>query len=232
MSNKIQIKRGAGAPASGLLDVGELGWDTTNKKLYVGNGSNSNATVIHNGGPVGATGKIGATGYKGSTGATGTNGTRGATGTTGNRGATGSRGATGARGATGYRGATGVTGATGSAGPGFTKTLLWTNSKPTSTFGGQTVSIPTMGNYKKALVCFNNNVSKMVQVGHYSGYYTFGNIYSDVQAYFYTVTRDINATSSGVFIGDAYYRFANGGYDAYNNDLLIPLYIYGVNEIS
>lgn len=40
MANKIQIRRGSGAPAMGVLDVGELGWDITNKKLYVGNGIN------------------------------------------------------------------------------------------------------------------------------------------------------------------------------------------------
>lgn len=42
--NKIQIKRGSGAPGPGVLDVGELGWDTTNKKLYVGNKSSSSTT--------------------------------------------------------------------------------------------------------------------------------------------------------------------------------------------
>ena len=37
MANKIQIKRGAGAPSPGILDDGELGWDIINKELYVGN---------------------------------------------------------------------------------------------------------------------------------------------------------------------------------------------------
>ena len=34
MANKIQLKRGPGAPAVGALDVGEPGFDLTNKKLY------------------------------------------------------------------------------------------------------------------------------------------------------------------------------------------------------
>lgn len=47
MVNKIQIKRGSGAPAVGALDVGELGWDKINKKLYVGNGTNNPSTQIN-----------------------------------------------------------------------------------------------------------------------------------------------------------------------------------------
>lgn len=39
MSNKIQIKRGSKAPGNGVLDVGELGYDTVNKAFYIGNGS-------------------------------------------------------------------------------------------------------------------------------------------------------------------------------------------------
>jgi hypothetical protein len=45
--NKIQIKRGSEKPDAGVLDEGELGWDKKNKKLYVGNGDNSNATLIN-----------------------------------------------------------------------------------------------------------------------------------------------------------------------------------------
>ena len=36
MSNIIKIKRGAGKPANGVLKAGELGFDTTNKDLYIG----------------------------------------------------------------------------------------------------------------------------------------------------------------------------------------------------
>lgn len=36
MANKIIIKNGAGAPPSDALDVAELGFDTTNKKVYIG----------------------------------------------------------------------------------------------------------------------------------------------------------------------------------------------------
>ena len=34
MANKIQIKLGTDAPKTGVLDIGEPGWDITNKKLY------------------------------------------------------------------------------------------------------------------------------------------------------------------------------------------------------
>jgi hypothetical protein len=36
MANIIQIKRGNGPPNPGDLKVGELGWDRTNKTLYIG----------------------------------------------------------------------------------------------------------------------------------------------------------------------------------------------------
>ena len=36
MSNTIQIKRGAGVPPDGSLAPYELGYDTSNNKLYIG----------------------------------------------------------------------------------------------------------------------------------------------------------------------------------------------------
>lgn len=39
MSNKIIIKHGNSKPEKGVLNVAELGWDTMNKLLYVGNGN-------------------------------------------------------------------------------------------------------------------------------------------------------------------------------------------------
>ena len=36
MANKIIIKNGSGAPPSGSLAVAELGFDKTNKKVYIG----------------------------------------------------------------------------------------------------------------------------------------------------------------------------------------------------
>ena len=116
MANKIQIKRGAGAPAYGVLDAGEPGWDTTNKALYIGNGTNAYATKIANSGAVGAKGPTGSQGPTGYTGATGSKGSKGYTGATGPTGSVGTKGATGARGNTGPTGDTGYTGATGSQG--------------------------------------------------------------------------------------------------------------------
>ena len=48
IKNKIQLKRGEGAPSKGLLDVGEPGYDSKNKRLYVGNGLDVDATAIPN----------------------------------------------------------------------------------------------------------------------------------------------------------------------------------------
>ena len=43
MSNKIIIKNGLSAPGLGVLDVAELGWDKSGKRLYVGAGSDEEA---------------------------------------------------------------------------------------------------------------------------------------------------------------------------------------------
>ena len=45
MGNVIQIKRGAGKPSNGTLANGELGFDTTNKYLYIGNSSKNTIPV-------------------------------------------------------------------------------------------------------------------------------------------------------------------------------------------
>ena len=116
MANKIQIRRGSSAPSYGALDVGELGWDKTNKILYVGNGTNAYATKIANGGPIGATGSQGTTGLKGATGSMGVTGPTGDTGYTGATGPTGSQGPRGDTGPTGYTGNTGATGPQGAQG--------------------------------------------------------------------------------------------------------------------
>lgn len=46
MSFKFQIKRGNQAPSSGSLDIGEFGYDSTNKKVYIGNGPALNANGV------------------------------------------------------------------------------------------------------------------------------------------------------------------------------------------
>jgi hypothetical protein len=48
IKNKIQLKRGPGAPSKGLLDVGEPGYDSKNKRLYIGNGVGNAPTAIPN----------------------------------------------------------------------------------------------------------------------------------------------------------------------------------------
>jgi hypothetical protein len=46
MAFKLKIKRGTSAPSNTALDVAELGFDTTGKKLYVGNGSGVAASGV------------------------------------------------------------------------------------------------------------------------------------------------------------------------------------------
>lgn len=127
MANKIQIKRGAGAPAPGILANGELGWNTTGKLLYIGDGSS--ITMLEGNGPIGSIGINGDIGATGATGAKGATGPKGATGATGAQGSVGSNGSAGTAGSKGPTGATGTKGATGAKGTNGAKaTLLWTNS--------------------------------------------------------------------------------------------------------
>lgn len=42
MANKIIIKNGAGAPGNGVLSTAELGFDTQNKRLYIGDSESTN----------------------------------------------------------------------------------------------------------------------------------------------------------------------------------------------
>lgn len=45
ITNKIQVKRGAGKPAPEVLDEGELGYDTEGKILYIGNKEGDHSQV-------------------------------------------------------------------------------------------------------------------------------------------------------------------------------------------
>jgi hypothetical protein len=46
MAFKLKIKRGTAAPSNTALDIGELGFDTVGKKVYVGNGSGIAASGV------------------------------------------------------------------------------------------------------------------------------------------------------------------------------------------
>ena len=45
MANKIIIKNGAGAPGNGVLSTAELGFDTQNKLLYIGDSENTSMVL-------------------------------------------------------------------------------------------------------------------------------------------------------------------------------------------
>lgn len=46
MTNIIKIKRGSGAPSTGVLNDYELGWDFTNKRLYMGVDSSDPIKIV------------------------------------------------------------------------------------------------------------------------------------------------------------------------------------------
>ena len=170
MGNKIQIKRGANAPGTGILDIGELGWDITNQRLYVGNGPTSEATCIENIGATGPTGDKGSTGDKGATGDKGTQGPTGATGIQGYQGATGAQGYRGATGATGPKGNQGTTGSIGGRGPGIE--VLWTNPD----LSNWDVDVPlNLSSYSAVILEFQNSYKEQELSGY--GSYKISNIY-------------------------------------------------------
>ena len=233
MANKIQIKRGSGTPATGILDVGELGWDSTNKKLYVGNGSGQAATWIDNTGLTGPTGYTGATGSRGPTGSKGPTGYTGATGGRGSQGSRGPQGATGAKGYTGATGGGGGGGSRGPQGPGHTKTLLWTNPNPSTAFVFQDMSFNLSG-YDKIYIIYNNNGAEGIAKvnGGVVQHNTMGCIYTEYASYFHVVMREVTVSSSIIHFSDSWYKWTNQTYVAYNNENLIPQKIYGIKEIA
>ena len=237
MSNKIQVRKLLSAPASGVLDIGELGWDSTNKKLYVGNGLEASATAIHNNGPIGATGNTGATGAtgsKGATGATGSKGKTGPTGATGAKGATGATGATGAKGATGATGAKGATGATGPRGAGLVD--LWTNSSWTSTgvspTGDFTVSLD-LSKYSHVVIFFRAYANNTGKFGRclFSSIAAIGtkNVRSTREETGAALGgRGFEVTTSGVIFGNGYWVSSYMGTRAGSMNQCIPVKIYGI----
>lgn len=170
MSNKITVKQGTSAPASGVLATGEFGFDTNAGKLYLGTGAGEPIEISTGGiGPTGPTGpantlSIGtvAGGTVASATITGTSPTQTLNlvlpiGPTGPTGITGATGPTGARGIQGIQGPTGNNGVDGEDGlsayevavaTGFVGTeLQWLNSLigptgPTGTQGIQGVTGP------------------------------------------------------------------------------------------
>ena len=126
---RIQVRSGtesqwATGPSGVILACGELGYDTTNSVLKVGNGVDGWNTLLSisagsGGGPTGPSGAQGLTGPQGETGAqglTGPQGSTGAQGETGPQGSTGAQGETGPQGSTGAQGETGPQGSTGASG--------------------------------------------------------------------------------------------------------------------
>lgn len=243
MANKIQIKRGAGAPAPGILTNGELGWDTVGKLLYIGDGSAM--TVLEGNGPKGATGTKGATGATGATGAKGATGPKGDTGATGAKGAAGSAGSAGPTGDKGPTGATGTKGATGAKGANGAKaTLLWTNSAWTSNktttmaiMDANTVSLSLSG-YTYVLIYFR--VHAEVSSSYPQSTYLTSALARVGQKYLKTTFeadgcglagRGFNVTTTGIAFENGYYVDPTG-YNSKNRISsryqCIPVQIYGI----
>ena len=244
MANKILIKRGTTAPAAGKLSNGEPGWDSTNKKLYIGDSSGS-SVLIANSGPTGTTGAKGATGTTGVTGATGATGTKGATGATGANGAKGGNGTQGATGTKGATGATGANGAKGAAGVGGAKaTLLWTNSNWSSsttatmtTMGANTVSL-ALSSYKYVLIYFR--IHATVQSSYPQSTFLTTALARVGSKYLKTTFeadgtglagRGFNVTTTGIAFEQGYWvdtSFYNSKTRNASNYQCIPVKIYGI----
>lgn len=237
MTNKIQIRRGNSTPTAGVLDIGELGWDSKNKRLYVGNGEGQEATSLYDTGATGPTGLQGPQGPQGATGATGVKGTTGVTGATGATGATGPKGATGATGVKGATGATGSKGATGSRGPGMI--LLWTNSTPNAAISSNITATLDLSTYSAVYITFKNyNVDE----GYYSTYETSSLFIVPASGYTqysqcthgYTGTymnqRGLQVHTNKVVFGPGWYANSYGATVSASSQGVIPLYIYGIKK--
>lgn len=102
--------------------------------------------------------------------------------------------------------------------------LLWTNSKSTSSFGSQKVSVSLSG-YTFVLIIFRNEAGVENAM--------FGQVFSiSGRSMAYTVGRNsgaacrryMNIASSGISFESASYDSGSS-----NNALLVPVYIYGLD---
>ena len=102
--------------------------------------------------------------------------------------------------------------------------LLWTNSKSTSSFGSQTVSV-SLSAYTFVVIIFRNQAGAenavFGQVFPISGRSMAFSVAKDTGA---VLRRFMNITSTGISFENATYD-ANSG----NNNLLVPWKIYGLD---
>ena len=101
-----------------------------------------------------------------------------------------------------------------------TRTILWTNSSPTSSFSNQTITLSeSLDNYEYYEILFRQNTSsaRLMTTGKIPvGYGTILNAYS-------TNFRPTGTTVSGTSI---YFENAN----ASDNGYVIPLYVIGYKD--
>lgn len=113
-------------------------------------------------------------------------------------------------------------------------TLLWENASPTSEFPAQTIALD-LSKYDAVQVEFAESwqtMSPRINVGKHGGVDQIGDIYRDVDSYFYVAHRDIRVTTTGVSFADRLYKYANGQRYGVANQGLIPFRIYGIQGVG
>ena len=110
-------------------------------------------------------------------------------------------------------------------GGGMNMELLWTNPSPTSSFAAQTVSIANLSDYKYLIIV----VKATKSAGTYQSQILFPSVRHRVVFNGSTLTyRDVDFVANGLDFLAARNQTTYGGSTTQNNDLVIPVYIYGI----
>lgn len=138
-------------------------------------------------------------------------------------------GGTGATTATGARTNLGLQGAE-------TKTLLWTNSSPTSTFAAQTISLSLSSYIGVGILFRSEDTDQHLREYYYevrdknrdnaASYSSPSKTDGNINSY----DRTVSMSNTTVVFGNGTISYNSG--NVYNNKILIPYKIYGIKEVS
>ena len=112
-----------------------------------------------------------------------------------------------------------------------TRTTLWVNPNPTSSFGGQQITLSS-NNYDELIIYYKEIASgitlftQIIEKG-YSTRLFIGFAPSDVKGAIYERTMTINSETSYTF-GDASFFYSSTQQQGTNNNLIVPFKIVGI----
>lgn len=124
-----------------------------------------------------------------------------------------------------------------------TRTLLWTNATPTSSFANQTLDssdgIPDLSGYDAVEIeyCYGSSYTNVVETGIYKKSYTqqYMTCHGDIKTnntIFYLSQRLVKVTASGITFGNGTYKNISAAVNgAASNAYCVPLKIYGIKGV-